>query len=150
SAAGIVSSLFLGLFALTFATLFRNPLAGFAVAAIYWALDLPPGPPIHPFLSLKSLNSVLVAPTTGQALITENWWIAKIVLLVAALLLYRFHARIVFTLGTPLTQRRRRKAIAWAAGILAFYLISGAALKVVYGYSRRGSLPPDDPTWFRT
>src|SRR5258706_4087406 len=55
SIAGMISSFFLGMFALTFATLFRNPLAGFAVAALYWALDLPPGPPIHPFLTLKSL-----------------------------------------------------------------------------------------------
>src|SRR6266496_640967 len=34
--AGLPSTLFLAMLALTFATLFRHPLAGFAVAALYW------------------------------------------------------------------------------------------------------------------
>jgi len=146
----VPSTLFLALFALTFATLFRNALAGFGVAALYWALDLPPGPPLHPYLSLRSLASALTVPelTVTRAFV-DQWWIAKIVLFLAALLLYRLHGGLLFTLGTPLTLRRRRQALAGAATVLAFYLVSGAVLKVVYGYSMRGCLAPNDAVWFR-
>jgi ABC-type transport system involved in multi-copper enzyme maturation permease subunit len=147
--AGMVSTLFLGLFALTFATLFRSPLTGFGIAALYWALDLPPGPPIHPFLSLRSLNSVMSLHGSGQYLLTEQWWIAKLILAAAAFLLYAFHARIIFLLGSPLTLRHRKRALAWAAAIFAIYLVSGGVIKVAFGYSHRGSLQPDDAAWFR-
>src|SRR5579871_1630857 len=83
--ASVPSTLFLALFALTFATLFRHPLAGFGVAMLYWALDLPPGPPIQPYLSLRSLTSALAfQEDPGPGTLTGSWWIAKIVLLVAA------------------------------------------------------------------
>lgn len=151
--AGMVSTLFLALFALTFATLFRNPLAGFGVAALYWALDLPAGPAIHPYLSLRSLSSNFSAaadPAGLEHTLAEHWWVGKIVLLVAAAALYLGHGRLLFTLGAPLTSRHRRRAVAWAAAALAVYLISGAAIKVVYGYTHRGQLFPDDAAWFRT
>lgn len=146
----IVSTLFLAMFALTFATLFRHALAGFGVAALYWALDLPPGPPLHPYLSLKSLMTYLSMPeiTYSQAFV-EQWWVAKIILLLAAFILYRLHGRLLFTLGTPLTLRSRRRALAGAGAVVAFYLISGAVMKVGYGYAHRGRLLPDDPAWFR-
>ena len=84
----MISSLFLGLFALTFATLLRHPLAGFGVAALYWLIDVPPGPAINPYLSLRSLTSSFpVAGIAPGELFADNWWIAKLVLLVAALCL---------------------------------------------------------------
>src|SRR5262249_547303 len=51
------STLFLTMLALTFATLFRHSLAGFGIAALYWALDLLPGPAIQPYMSLRTLTS---------------------------------------------------------------------------------------------
>src|SRR5579871_2621523 len=93
----IPSTLFLTMLALTFATLFRHSLAGFGVAALYWALDLPPGPPLHPYLSLRTLSSydaVMSFPERQD--FVHSWWIAKVILLVAALLLYLYHARLVF------------------------------------------------------
>ena len=148
--AGMVSSLFLALFALTFATLFRNALAGFAVAALYWVLDLPPGPPLHPYMSLRSLTSSFPLPgMTAQQSFTQTWWAVKLVLLIGAAALYFWHGRLLFTMGYPLTVRTRQRALALAGTILALYLVSGAALKVTYGYLHRGRLDPDDATWFR-
>jgi hypothetical protein len=147
--AGIVSTLFLAMLSLTFATLFRNPLTGFAVAALYWALDLPPGPPINPLFTLKSLTAVHLAKETVFGLVTDKWWIPKIALLIGAILLYFLHARLVFQLGTPLTHRARRRTFGWAGTLLLGYLISGAATKVGYGYAHRGELFPEDGIWFR-
>ena len=145
-----VSSLFLALLALTFATLFRHPLAGFGVAACWWLFDLPPGPPIHPYLSLKSLSSSF--PGTGLAednALTEAWWAAKLLLVLGALALYLLHGRLLFTLGSPLTLRRKRRALAGAVGLLLLYLVSGAAVKVGYAYQHRGNLHPSDAAWVR-
>ena len=146
----MVSSLFLGLFALTFATLFRHPLAGFGVAALYWALDLPPGQPMNPFLSLKSLSSSIPVSTVFvEQPLTDHWWIAKTLLLVAALALYFGQKRLLFTLGSPLTGRRRRSTLAGAVGVFVFYIAAGASAKVIYGYTHRGQLLPNDAGWFR-
>ena len=146
----IPSTLFLTLLALTFATLFRHALAGFGVAALYWAFDLVPGAPLNPYLSLKSLASfysVLAIPDR-QAFV-QNWWIAKIVLLAAAILLYFFHSKIVFSLGTPLSHRLRRRAAFCATALPLLYLFSGAAVKMSFGYANRGKLAPNDLAWFR-
>jgi len=43
----------------------------------------------------------------------------------------------------------RRRAMIAAVTLIAFYMVSGAALKVVYGYANRGSLAPNDVGWFR-
>src|SRR5262249_13726082 len=48
---------FLSMLALTFATLFRSPLGGFAVAAGLWALDLEVGYSVHPLLSLQAIHA---------------------------------------------------------------------------------------------
>jgi hypothetical protein len=148
--AGMVSSLFLGLFALTFATMLRQPLAGFGIAALYWLLDLPPGPPINPYLSLKSLTSSF-PPLIGlpKQPLTDSWWIAKVLLLIAAFALYFLHGKLLFTLGSPLTLRRRHRALGWAGGIVAFYMISGACVKVVYAYENQAHLFPSDVAWLR-
>lgn len=149
-AACIVSTLFLSMLALNFATLLRHPLGGFGVAALWWALDLPPGPPMNPFLSLKSLSHSFPAPglDVPQPL-TDNWWIAKIVLLVAGLFLYALHNKLIFLLGTPQTVKRTRRTLGAAAAVLAFVVVSGALIKVGYGYANRTRLFPNDLGWFR-
>jgi tetratricopeptide (TPR) repeat protein len=146
----VISSLFLGLLGLTFATLFRNPLAGFGVAGLWWLFDLPPGPPINPILTLRSVTASFPVPGVppGQPL-SDIWWIAKLLLLLGCLVLYVVHTRLLFTLGAPLTLRRRQRTLAWAGGLLAFYVLSGAAVKVVVGYQNRSKLFPDDVAWFR-
>jgi hypothetical protein len=146
----IPSTLFLTMLALTFATLFRHSLAGFAVAALYWAIDLTPGAPLQPYMSLRALTSyyaVYMLPARQTFL--PEWWISKVFLLVGALLLYLYHSRIVFTLGSAQTLRLRRGAIIGASVLLVFYLVSGAVLKVAYGYTHRGKLPGNDLAWFR-
>src|SRR5438067_5308195 len=67
---------FLSMLALTFATLFRSPLGGFAVAAGLWVLDLEVGYGVHPLLSLESLH----ARELGD-LLASLWLVNKIVLL---------------------------------------------------------------------
>jgi hypothetical protein len=142
--------------ALTFATLFRNSLVGFGLAALYWALDLPPGAPLNPFLSLQSLTSyysVLADPE--RRTIVEHWNTAKYILLAAAVLLYLYHSRLVFALGSSQTLRTRRRALALYSCLLLGYIVSGAAYKVYFGYQHRGHLAsgevkdPNDLTWFR-
>ena len=148
--ASIPSTLFLTMLAMTFATLFRHSLAGFAVAAIYWVMDLMPGPPIQPYMSLRTLTYYFtVQADPGKQTFVKEWWISKVVLLVGALILYILHARVVFALGSPQTVRRRRQAMTAAITLIAVYLVSGALLRVVYGYSNRGKLVPSDVGWFR-
>lgn len=148
--AGAASSLFLAVLALTFATLLRNPLAGFGVAALYWAVDLPGGPAINPYLSLQTLSASLQPPDVlGMTTMPGPWWIAKLVLLAGAAVLYHLHGRMLFGLGTAPSARQRRRAMGWAVGLFVLYLGSGAALKVGYGFTHRGRLAPDDGTWFR-
>ncbi|HSV72946.1 MAG TPA: tetratricopeptide repeat protein [Chthonomonadales bacterium] len=150
AAAGAVSSLYLALLALTFATWLRSPLAGFGVAALVWALDLPPGPPMNPYLSLSTLSFALQPPDIASgAVLPGSWWAAKLVLLVATVVLYRAHGKLLFRLGSPFTVLERRRAVSAAGALLAFIVISGAGVKVAYGYAMRGSLEPDDTTWFR-
>ncbi len=147
--ASIPSTVFLALLALTFATLLRHPLAGFGIAALYWALNLPPGPPMNAYFGLHSYASYVGAPKLSFNLNITPWWVSKILLLVAAVLLYALHRRLVFQLGVPPTMRARRRTVGWAAAFLCVYLILGATAKVAYGYAHRGSLDPNDGGWFR-
>jgi tetratricopeptide (TPR) repeat protein len=146
----IPSTLFLTMLAITFATLLRHSLAGFAVAALYWGLDLLPGAPLQPYMSLRGLASYyMVLSNPENQTFLMDWWISKVILLAAALLLYLYHARIVFTLGSPQTAAQRRKALIAGVGLILFYIVSGAALRVGYGYTHRGKLLPNDMGWFR-
>ncbi len=146
----IPSTLFLTMLALTFATLFRHSLAGFGVAAVYWALDLLPGPAVQPYMSLRTLTSYFaVYEFPDQQTFVKAWWISKLLLLAGALVLYIVHSRVVFTLGSPLTAKRRRQAMIAAATLIIFYLVSGALLRIGYGYANRGKLTPNDVAWFR-
>ena len=147
--------------ALTFATIFRNSLVGFGLASLYWLLDLPPGAPLNHFMSLQSLTSqYAVFSDPSKRLMTESWPISKYVLLGGAVLLYLYHSRLVFQLGTPQTNRRRRLAIVVYGAVLVFYVVSGAIQKVNFGYENRGRLAgmsedgksasnDSDLVWFR-
>jgi len=145
-----VSTLFLSALALNFATLLRHPLGGFGIAALWWALDLPPGPPMNPYLSLKGLaNSFRPPGLDVPQPLTDSWWISKAVLLVAGLLLFALHNRLIFLLGTPQTVKRTRRTLISAVSMLAFVVVSGAVVKVGYGYANRTTLFPNDLGWFR-
>ncbi len=146
----IPSTLALTMVSLTFATVFRNSIAGFGVAAIYWALDLIPGAAIQPYLSLKTLSSYYAVELdpAHQTFLTK-WWITKLILLAVAALLYAVHGRLVLLVGSPLTLRIRKQASLFAGVGLILYIVSGAVLKVSYGYTHRGQLPRGDLEWFR-
>jgi tetratricopeptide (TPR) repeat protein len=135
--------------ALTFATLFRNALAGFAVAALYWCMDIPPGPPANAFLSIRSYATFLSSKGFDLDALVSPWWVSKASLLGGALLLYSIHSRLVFGLGVAPTVKAKRRTLGWAAGLIGLYIVSGATSKVIYGYSQRGTLMPSDAAWFR-
>ncbi len=147
--ASVPSTLFLAMLATTFATLFRHPLAGFGVAILYWALDLPSGPPLNPFGTLKSYSIALTSLGPNMDGLVRYWWVAKAALLAGALLLYMLNARLVFRLGVPATQRARRRAVGFAVLLLASNMLIGAVAKVSYGFQNRGDLFPNDGAWFR-
>lgn len=150
TAASIPSTLFLATLALSMATLFRQPMAGFGMAALYWAFDLVPGPVMNPYFSLRAYS--LSIPVSGIPVgdFAGAWWVSKVILLCAAVLLYRMHNRLVFRLGAAASGRDRRRALAMAVALAAAYIVTAAATKVVYGYAHRGSLVPNDGAWFRT
>ncbi len=146
----IPSTLFMGMLALTFATLFRNAWAGFAVAAAWWAMDLAPGVAIQPFLSLQTVSDSMVSEAVHRTTVfTRYAWQPKFVLLFLAAMLYLYHRRLIFTLGSQASARQRRRALAAALAIPVVYAVSGAVLKVGYLYVHRGDLYPDDTAWIR-
>ncbi|MGC8668821.1 MAG: tetratricopeptide repeat protein [Chthonomonadales bacterium] len=149
-AASLPSTLFLAVLALTMATLFRQPMAGFGIAALYWAFDLVPGPVMNPYLSLRAYS--LSIPVSGIPMgdFAGAWWVSKGILLAAALLLYRIHSSLIFRLGAPTSTVDRRRALIVAAGLAAVYILTAATTKVVYGYTHRGALVPSDGAWFRS
>lgn len=146
----IPSTLFMALLALTFATLFRNAWAGFAVAAAWWAMDLAPGVAIQPFLSLQTVSDSMVSEAVHRTTVFTRYpWHAKAILLCLAAALYLYHRRLIFTLGSQASSRQRRRALATALAIPILYAASGAALKVGYLYAHRADLYPDDTAWIR-
>jgi len=148
--ASLPSTLFLAILALTMATLFRQPMAGFGIAALYWVFDLVPGPVMNPYLSLRAYS--LSVPVSGipPGDFASAWWVSKVILLAAAIILYRMHNRLVFLLGATSTGSDRRRAIVLAIVLASVYVLTGATTKVVYGYVHRGTLVPSDGAWFRS
>src|SRR5205085_686842 len=94
--AALPSLWFLSMLALTFATLFRNPLGGFAVAAGLWALDLEVGYGMHPILSLQGLHARDLSDP-----LSSLWIVNKIVLLVAGTALLYLHGRLLPRVTRP-------------------------------------------------
>ena len=146
----IPSTLFMGLLALTFATLFRNAWAGFAVAAAWWVMDLAPGVAMNPFLSLQTVSDSMVSEAVHRTTVFTRYpWHAKLLLLGMAAALYYYHRQLIFTLGSQASSRQRRRALAAAVAIPILYAVLGATLKVGYLYANRANLYPDDTAWIR-
>src|SRR5436305_9385657 len=94
--AALPSLWFLSMLALTFATLFRSPLGGFAVAAGLWVLDLEIGYGVHPLLSLQSLHAKEMLDP-----LSSLWLANKIVLVAAGTALLFLHARLLPRVTRP-------------------------------------------------
>lgn len=138
------SLLFLSLVALTFATLFRNALGGFGVAAVIWALDVGLGYSIHPVLSLQGRRAF-----DELEPMAEIWPYGKAALVVIGLLLLGLHSRLLHRVCVNAERRDMVRVGALTVIVLLLYAYSGAAVKVGYLYLRRGNLTVGDLTWIR-
>ncbi|MFN3648743.1 MAG: tetratricopeptide repeat protein [Armatimonadota bacterium] len=142
--ASLPGLLFLSLLSLTFATLFRNALGGFGVAAGLWALDFTVGYAIHPYLSLQGLY----ARMDGDPL-AVMWTQGKWALGIAAVVLLFLHGRLIHRVCRP-PERRDVTRIAVATGaVLLAYCASGAAATLGYAYTHRAHLDTPDVDWLR-
>ncbi len=135
---------FLSMLALTAATLFRNALAGFAVAAGIWVLDLVLGFAVNPFLSARGLQAVLDKdPLAGL------WFYGKGVLLIGGTLLLLLHGRLLPRICRPAEHRDINRILVVAGVVALLYVSTGAAAAVSYAYSHRGALETADVHWLR-
>jgi hypothetical protein len=140
----IPSMWFLSMLALTFATLFRSALSGFAVAGALWALDMKMGYAVHPFLSLQGLHALLDGdPLAGM------WLIGKGTLLVAGALLLWTHGKLIRRVIRAPEQRDVIKMAGTVAAVLLVFVATGAATTVSYAYARRANLEQPDVVWLR-
>jgi hypothetical protein len=143
-AASLPSLFFLSSLSLLFATIFRNPLGGFAIALGLWALDFALGFGVHPFLSVQGYSSAVDMDS-----LASNWMIGKGIQVGVGCLLWYVHQRQLPRVCRP-PERRDVLKIAWTcAAVLAVYSVSGAASVVGYAYARRGHLPSRDVLWLR-
>jgi len=142
--AALPSLLALASLALLFATLTRNALAGFAVAGVVWALDVALGYSVHPLLSLQAASALAARENLGHL-----WPWNKAALLLVALILLAAHDRQLRRIQ-QLPERRDLIRYAVVAGVgLLLYCVSGAILKVGYGWFHKGHLLPSDAIWHR-
>lgn len=142
--AGLPPLWFLSMLALTFATLFRSSLAGFAVAAGLWALDLALGFPIHPFLSLQARSAAL-----GSEPLAEHWVWNKLGLLALGTLLLFIHGRLIPRICRPAEGKDIARMGTAVGLVLLAYCGSGAAATVSYAHANRGHLRQPDDVWLR-
>jgi hypothetical protein len=143
--ASLPSLWFLSLLALTFATLFRNSLAGFSVAAGLWALDLGVGYAVHPLFSLQGLHARLDSDPLASGL----WVPGKIALLAVGSALLWLHGRLLPRICRPAERKDILAIAAAAAAVLVFYCVTGGSTMVVYAYTHRANLPNPDVIWLR-
>jgi len=135
---------YLAMIALTFATVFANALAGFAVAAIPWAFDLALGFGFHPLLSLQGRRAAM-----EPELMSEVWPYGKIALLVVGVALLLLHGRLLQRVCVNAERKDIARAATWTALALLLYCYSGAAVSVGYAHAHRGHLTQNDVTWLR-
>jgi hypothetical protein len=143
-AASLPSLWFLSLLALTFATVFRNSLAGFAVAAGIWSLDVAIGYAIHPLLSLQGYFALLDTDP-----LAEMWLAGKVTLLVAGAVLLWVHGRLLHRVSRPPERGDILKIVATVGVVMVAYCVTGAATTVSYAYAHRGKLRQPDAVWLR-
>lgn len=135
---------FLSSLALLFATIFRNPIGGFAVALAMWCLDFSLGYGIHPLLSSQGLS----ARVDGDPL-SAFWTSSKAVQLVAGTALWFAHLRQLPRLCRPPEHKDVLRMVTVTAAVLALYCVTGAATVIGYAWVKRGNLDQRDSAWLR-
>lgn len=135
---------FLSMLALTAATLFRNALAGFAVAAGVWVLDLVLGYGVNPFLSARGLQASL-----DKDPLSEMWLYGKAILLIGGTVLLMAHSRMLPRICRPPEHRDINRILAVVGAVALLYVSTGAAAAVFYAYTHRGALVASDVQWLR-
>jgi hypothetical protein len=142
--ASVPSLWFFSALVLVFATIFRNPLGGFAVALALWSLDFALGYGVHPFLSVQGRSAAL----SGEAL-GAFWAAGKMVQLVVGGVLWWVHGRLLPRVCRPPERADVLKIAASCLLVIGAYCASGAATVVGYGYLQRSDLPQQDVMWLR-
>lgn len=142
--AAIPSLWFLSMVALTFATLFRNALAGFATAAALWAVDLTLGYSVHPLLSLQGMSA-----EQSQEPLGFMWPVSKAILAVVGLVLLFVHGRLIRRLYQMSDRSNVMRVVGSTAALLFIYCATGAMTLVGYGWMNRGRLQVPDVVWLQ-
>jgi hypothetical protein len=142
--AALPSLWFLSLLALTFATLFRNSLAGFAVAAAVWGVDQALGYSIHPLLSLQGLHA-----RQAEEPLALLWVWSKAALTVAGFLLLGVHGRLLRGIYQVADRGNVVRVVGVVTALLLGYCASGAATVVGYAWLNRARLPVPDVIWLQ-
>jgi len=142
--AALPSLWFLSMVALTFATLFRNALAGFATASALWAVDLTLGYSVHPLLSLQGYSA-----SQGQESVGFMWPLSKALLVVVGFVLLLVHGRLLRRLY-QMSDRSNVMRVVAATGVLLFaYCATGAMTLIGYAWVSRGKLAVGDVIWLQ-
>ena len=135
---------FLSLVALTFATMFRNALGGFAVAAGIWALDWVVGYSVHPLLSLQGYTAH-VARDSLQGM----WVTSKVALAVGGIVLLLVHGKLLPRICRPPQKADLARILVVTLVVAFLYMVSGAAMMLFYAYTNRSNLDHQDVIWLR-
>jgi hypothetical protein len=142
--AALPSLWFLSMLALTFASLFRNALAGFAVAAALWGVDQALGYSIHPLLSLQGLHA-----SEAQDALAVLWPWSKVALVVAGFVLLTIHGRLLRGLYQMADRGNVVRVVGVVSALLVGYCASGAATVVSYAWLNRSNLTVPDVVWLQ-
>lgn len=142
--AALPSLWFLSLLALTFASLFRNALAGFAVAAALWGVDQGLGYSIHPLLSLQGLHAL-----ESQDSLAVLWLWGKGTLLLAGFLLLMIHGKLLRGLYQIADRGNVVRVVAVVSALLLGYCATGAATVLGYAWLNRANLALADVVWLQ-
>jgi hypothetical protein len=135
---------FLSLVALTFATLFRNALGGFAVAAGIWALDWVVGYAVHPLLSLQGYTAHI-----AKDALSSMWVASKIALVVGGVVLLAIHGKLLPRICRPAQKADLARILVVTLVVAFLYMASGASMMLYYAHSNRARLMHEDVTWLR-
>lgn len=135
---------FLSMVALTFATLFRNSLAGFGTAAALWAVDLSLGYSVNPLFSLQGLTA-----SEGKEALGFLWPASKALLSITGFALLLTHGRLLRRLYQMSDRSNITRVVATTSALLFAYCASGAVSVVGYAWFARGRLPVRDVIWLK-